>query len=85
MQGQVAVATQGDQVLLRIIPAFTAKFLAMKDVLQAPARLTSPSIPLHDFSKMLGPPKRTASALAARGESLDSSTKKIFIIHSHRS
>jgi len=44
MQGQVAVATQRDQVLLRIIPGLTAKFLVMKEVLQARAGLTSPSI-----------------------------------------
>ena len=42
MQGQVAVATQRDQVLLRIIPGLTAKFLEMKEVLQARAGLTSP-------------------------------------------
>jgi hypothetical protein len=51
MQGQVAVAAQRDQVLLRIIPGLTAKFLVMDlEVLQAPAGLTSPSIPLQDFS-----------------------------------
>ena len=53
MHGQVAVATQRDQVLLRIIPGLTAKFLVMKEVLQAPAELTSPSIPLQDFSTKL--------------------------------
>jgi len=54
MQGQVAVAAQRDQVLLRIIPGLTAKFLVMNlEVLQAPARLTSPSIPLQDFSAKL--------------------------------
>jgi len=45
MQGQVAVTAQRDQVLLRIIPRLTAKFLVMNlEVLQAPAGLTSPSI-----------------------------------------
>jgi len=62
MHGQVAVATQRDQVLLRIIPGLTAKFLVMKEVLQAPAELTSPSIPLQDFLKKVGPPKRTRLA-----------------------
>jgi hypothetical protein len=62
MQGQVAVATQRDQVLLRIIPGLTAKFLVMKEVLQAPAGLTSPSIPLQDFLKKLGPPRRVGLA-----------------------
>ena len=46
MQDQVAVATQHDQVLLRIIPGSTAKFLVVKEVLQAPAELKSPFIPL---------------------------------------
>ena len=51
MQGQVAVAAQRDQVLLRIIPGLTAKFPVMNlEVLQAPAGLTSPSIPLQDLS-----------------------------------
>src|ERR1019366_7460825 len=54
MQGQVAVAAQRDQVLLRIIPGLTAKFFVMNlQVLQAPAGLTSPSIPLQDFSTKL--------------------------------
>ena len=54
MQGQVAVAAQRDQVLLGIIPGLTAKFLVMNlEVLQAPAGLTSPSIPLQDFSTKL--------------------------------
>jgi len=54
MQGQVAVAAQRDQVLLRIISGLTAKFLVMSlEVLQAPAGLTSPSIPLQDFSTKL--------------------------------
>jgi hypothetical protein len=54
MQGQVAVAAHRDQVLLRIIPGLTAKFLVMNlEVLQAPAGLTSPSIPLQDFSTKL--------------------------------
>ena len=54
MQGQVAVAAQRDQVLLRIIAGLAAKFLVMNlEVLQAPAGLTSPSIPLQDFSTKL--------------------------------
>jgi len=53
MQGQVAVATRRDQVLLRIIPGLTAKFLVVKEVLQAPAGLTSPCISLQDFSTKL--------------------------------
>jgi hypothetical protein len=37
MDGQVAVAAQGDQVLLRIIPGLAAKLLVMNlQVLQAP-------------------------------------------------
>jgi len=54
MQCRVAGAAQRDQVLLRIIPGLTAKFLVMNlEVLQAPAGLTSPSIPLQDFSTKL--------------------------------
>jgi hypothetical protein len=54
MQGEVAVAAQRDQVLVGIIPGLTAKFLVMNlEVLQAPAGLTSPSIPLQDFSTKL--------------------------------
>ena len=54
MDGRVAVAAQGDQVLLRIIPGLTAKFRVMNlQVLQAAARLTSPSIPSQDFSPEL--------------------------------
>jgi len=54
MQGQVAVVAQRDQVLLRIIPGLTAKFLVMNlEVLQAPAGLTSPCISLQDFSTKL--------------------------------
>jgi hypothetical protein len=51
MDVQVAVRAQGDQVLLRRL---AAKLLVMNlQVLQAPARLTSPSIPLQDFSPEL--------------------------------
>jgi hypothetical protein len=51
MDGQVAVPAQGDQVLLRIIPGLTAKFLVVNlQVLEAPAGLTSPSIPSQGFS-----------------------------------
>ena len=54
MQGQVAVAAQRDQVLLRIIPGLAAKFLVMNlKVLQAPTGLTSPSVPSQDFSTKL--------------------------------
>ena len=45
MQGQVAVAAQRDQVLLRIMPGLAAKFLVMNlEVLLAPTELTSPSV-----------------------------------------
>lgn len=47
MQGQVAVAAQRDQVLLRIMPGLAAKFLVMS------TGLTSPSVPLQDFSTKL--------------------------------
>jgi hypothetical protein len=54
VQGQVAVAAQRDQVLLRTIPGWTPKLLVMNlEVLQAPAGLTSPSIALQDFSTKL--------------------------------
>jgi hypothetical protein len=54
MDGQVAVAAQGDQVLLRIIPGLAAKLVVLKlQVLQVPARLTFPSIPVQDFSPEL--------------------------------
>ena len=54
MQGQVAVAAQRDQVLLRIMAGLAAKFLVMNlEVLQAPTGLTSPSVPLQDFSTKL--------------------------------
>ena len=54
MQGQVVVAAQRDQVLLGVIPGLTAKFLVMNlEILQAPAGLTSPSIPLQDFPTKL--------------------------------
>jgi hypothetical protein len=51
MDGQVAVAAQGDQVLLRIIPGLAAKLLVMNSqVLQVPARLRSP---YHPFAGLL--------------------------------
>ena len=54
MQGQVSVTAQRDQVLLGVIPGLTAKFLLMNlEVFRAPAGLTSPSIPLQDFSTKL--------------------------------
>jgi hypothetical protein len=59
MQSQVAVAAQRDQVLLRIIPGLTAKFLVMNlEVLQAPAGRRT-DISTHPFAGLLDKAART--------------------------
>jgi hypothetical protein len=46
----VAVSAQRNEILLKVIPGSAAEFLMVYlQVLEAPAGLTSPPVPLQDF------------------------------------